>query len=277
MIKRTFVLIAISMMVCLIAFAEDKTQSVQHLATALDHITVLEFGEPVTQAAAGSSAFNIEWRQNKVLIKPMKPGASTDLFVWTASRRFAYELDPPGEAKNMNYAVDNSTTVSKPIPSPAPDAQMAEIADMVLTRAFLGADRIDSSTVKDKRGNVIVRVEDVFRSANGLYVRYSITNLTTQPYRVQKPGMSQLSSLHPRVSVLGLENTQLDSEILNKLHGEKRSPLSAASSEVGKEKLGPGETTRGVVVLRQQFNSPTVLELAFADIGDRHVTAAFVF
>src|SRR5258708_1657728 len=32
-----------------------------HLATALDHLTVLEFGEPVTQAAAGSTAFNIEW------------------------------------------------------------------------------------------------------------------------------------------------------------------------------------------------------------------------
>jgi hypothetical protein len=277
MIKRAFLLTAISLAVSLIAVAEDKTQSVQHLATALDHITVLEFGEPVTQAATGSSAFNIEWRQNKVLIKPMKPGASTDLFVWTATRRFAYELDPPGETKNMNYALDNATTVSKPIPSPTPDAQMAEIADMVLTRAFLGADRIDSSAVKDKRGSVIVRIEDVFRSANGVYVRYSITNLTAQPYRVQRPSISQLSALHSRVSVLGLENTQLDSEILNKLHGEKSSPLSPTSSETSKENLGPSETTRGVVVLRQQFTSPTVLELTFADAGDRHVTAAFIF
>ena len=64
-----------------------------HIATALDHLTVLEFGEPVTKAAAGSPAFTIEWRDNKVLIKPLKPGVSTDLFVWTASRRFTYELD----------------------------------------------------------------------------------------------------------------------------------------------------------------------------------------
>ena len=276
MIKRASLLIAISLTVCLIAVAEDKAQAVQHLATALDHITVLEFGEPVTQAAAGSSAFNIEWRQNKVLIKPMKPGTSTDLFVWTATRRFAYELDPPGETKNMNYAVDNST-VSKPVPSPTPDARMAEIADMVLTRAFLGADRIDSSAVKDKRGRVIVRIDDIFRSANGVYVRYSITNLTVQPYRVQKPSISQLSSVHRQVSVLGLENTQLDPEILNKFRSEKRSPLSAASAEVSKDNLGAGETMRGIVVLRQQFTSPTVLELAFADTGDRHVTAAFVF
>ena len=46
-----------------------------HLSTALDHITVLEFGEPVSQAAAGSSAFNIEWRENKVLIKPLRSGS----------------------------------------------------------------------------------------------------------------------------------------------------------------------------------------------------------
>src|SRR5215470_5301059 len=230
MIKRAFLLGAILATVSLAVIAEDNGQSgrrdVQHLATALDHITVLEFGEPVAQAAAGSSAFNIEWRQNKVLIKPMKPGASTDLFVWTASRRFAYELDPPGEAKNMNYAVDNAATVSKPVPSPTQDAQMAEIADMVLTRAFLGADRIDSSAVKDRRGSLVVRVEYVFRSANGIYVRYSITNFTAQPYRVQKPNVSQLAPVRTRVSLLGFQNTQLNSDMMSQLRDAKRSPLS---------------------------------------------------
>ena len=65
---------------------------VVHVATALNHLTVLEFHEPVTMAAAGSSDFQIERESNKVFIKPTKSGAATDLFVWTASRRFAYEL-----------------------------------------------------------------------------------------------------------------------------------------------------------------------------------------
>jgi hypothetical protein len=281
MIKRAFLIAAIFLVVSLCVAADDDGQpsrtEIQHVATALDHITVLEFGEPVIQAATGSSAFNIEWRQNKVLIKPMKPGASTDLFGWTASRRFTYELDPPGEAKNMNYAVDNPIAVSKPVPTTNPDAQMAEIADMVLTRAFLGADRIDSSAIKDRRGSVVVRVEDVFRSANGIYVRYTIANFTSQPYRVQKPDISQLLPLHTRVSLLGLQNTQLDSDMTNKVRDAKRSPLSVVSSEVSKDDLAPGETARGVLVLRQQFSSPTVLELAFVNARDRHVTADFVF
>ena len=84
-----------------------------HVATALDHLTVLEFGEPVTMAATGSPAFQIERHDDKVFIKPLKAGASTDLFVWTASRRFAYELEPPGEVKNMNFAVDSRVPAHK--------------------------------------------------------------------------------------------------------------------------------------------------------------------
>ena len=60
-----------------VAFAQDRSAQIAavaqpavrpeavHIRTALDHLTVLEFGEPVTQAAAGSSAFTIEWRDNK--------------------------------------------------------------------------------------------------------------------------------------------------------------------------------------------------------------------
>src|SRR5437899_6895517 len=112
-----------------------------HVATALDHLTVLEFGEPVTMAAAGSPAFQIERHEDKVFIKPLKAGASTDLFVWTASRRFAYELEPPGEVKNMNFAVDSRV----PTPKPAPDSkeQINDIADMMFTRALLGWEQVD--------------------------------------------------------------------------------------------------------------------------------------
>lgn len=52
--------------------------AVVHVATALNHLTVLEFHEPVTTAAAGSSDFQIEREANKVFVKPVKSGAATD-------------------------------------------------------------------------------------------------------------------------------------------------------------------------------------------------------
>src|SRR6185437_4888574 len=122
---------------------------VVQVATALDHLTVLEFGEPVTMAAAGSSAFQIERHDDKVFIKPLKAGASTDLFVWTASRRFAYELEPPGEVSNMNFAIDSQPQSPKPVAETG--TQIQDVADMMLTRALLGAERVDSSSIgKDK-------------------------------------------------------------------------------------------------------------------------------
>jgi hypothetical protein len=275
--KQALLIIAIILANLFPVAAQDANRGsgeVQHLSTAIDHITVLEFGEPVTQAAAGSSAFNIEWRQNKVLIKPTKPGASTDLFVWTASRRFAYELDPPGEANNMNYAVDNPV-VSKPVQGPG--VKMKGVADMVLTRALLGADRIDSTAVKDRKGNIVVRIENVFQSVNGAYIRYSIVNRTDQSYHAGSPSVSQVLPVRTRVSLVSFEKTQLGAEMLHTLRDANRNALTVVSSEVSKEDLGPGESSRGVIVLRQQLVTPMVLEFIFADAGDRHVTAAFVF
>jgi hypothetical protein len=253
-----------------------QTQAV-HLATALDHLTVLEFGEPVTLAAAGSSAFSIEWRENKVLIKPLRQGSSTDLFVWTASKRFTYELDPPGEAKNMNYAVENLIPQPKPLSTADGDGRMAEIADMVLTRALLGAERIDTRAIKARKGNVVVRVESIFQSANGVYVRYAIQNLTAQPYRALKPSVFQLVPVESAISLVDIERTQLDAGAIRRIGDARRNPLTVASSQARREDIPPGETTEGVFVLRQQFSSPAVLEIAFGDAGDHHVSATFVF
>ena len=249
-----------------------------HLATSLDHITVLEFGEPVTLAAAGSSAFSIEWRENKVLIKPLKSGASSDLFVWTSSKkRYAYELDPPGEAKSMNYAIDNPTPVSAPIPVPASDDRMTELADMVLTRAFLGAERVESRDLGNEKGRVIVRVENVFQSVNSLYIRCSIQNRTAQPYRVLKPAVYELISPDATVFLAGIRRTQLNAHAVEKLGETKRNPIALASAEIAQQDIAPGETTRSVIVLRRQSTAAAVLEIVFPNAGDRHVSATFVF
>ena len=62
--------------------------------------------EPVTQAAAGSPMFKIERRENKVFTQPLEEGASTNLFVWTASGRWNYELIPAASLATMHFAID---------------------------------------------------------------------------------------------------------------------------------------------------------------------------
>jgi hypothetical protein len=73
---------------------------------------VIEVSEPVEQVAAGSPAFNVEWRGTKVFIEPLEPEATTNLFIWTKSgSRFSYELAPAGSVEEMHFAIDNQPTV----------------------------------------------------------------------------------------------------------------------------------------------------------------------
>src|SRR5258708_29112537 len=79
-------------------------EQIVHVRTALDHLTVLEMNGPVSVVAVGSPVFKVEWRENKVFIKPTEENVATNLFVWTASRRFNYELEPAESGPEMGFS-----------------------------------------------------------------------------------------------------------------------------------------------------------------------------
>ena len=86
------------------------------LETAMDHLTVIELAEPVTLAAAGSSLFKIERRDNKVFIQPLEEGASTNLFVWTGSGRCEAQLRPHAAAGPADCGLWRAMGRGKPSP-----------------------------------------------------------------------------------------------------------------------------------------------------------------
>src|SRR5262245_25215576 len=75
--------------------------------TALNHLTVIELSEPIVMVAAGSPAFKIERRENKVFVQPLEEGASTNLFIWTAAHRYSYELAPAENLTATHFAIDH--------------------------------------------------------------------------------------------------------------------------------------------------------------------------
>src|SRR5947208_14431554 len=81
------------------ALSRDRIVQVH---TALNHLTVIEVGEPVVTVAAGSPAFNVDWRDNKEFVEPTEAEVSTNLVIWTASRRLHYELDAAGRADKVD-------------------------------------------------------------------------------------------------------------------------------------------------------------------------------
>jgi hypothetical protein len=231
----------------------------------LNHLTVLEFHEPVTMAAAGSSDFQIEREANKVFVKPVKSGAATDLFVWTASRRFAYELEITQEVKDMNFAIDSAQPAPAPIPKPVVETDTDQFADFVLTRALMGAEEIRQRSARKAKSQVSVRVERVFRTTSTVYIHYTIENNSGLFYRVNTPQAYQLQTDDSPIPLANLAHTQLDRALLEAMGDTQELALPVAHAEAETDDLHPGETTRGVVSIRKDLKSPAVVQLVFRD------------
>ena len=268
--KRPVSLILIYSLCAIAALSQQSSPpnpnaAVVHVATALNHLTVLEFHEPVTMAAAGSSDFQIERESNKVFVKPVNSGAATDLFVWTASQRFAYELEITQEVKNMNFAIDNAPPAHAPPPEPVVDTDTNQSADVVLTRALLGVEEIKHTRARAAKNQVSVRVEQVFRTPSTVYIHYKIENNSNLFYRVNTPGAYQLQTDDSPISLASLAHTQLDGAMLEERGGTQELALPVAHAEAEADDLHPGETTQGVVSIRQDLKSPAVVQLVFSD------------
>ncbi len=266
--KRSMSFILVYSFCAILALSQQSGPSnpsaVVHVATALNHLTVLEFHEPVTMAAAGSSDFQIERELNKVFIKPVKSGAATDLFVWTASRRFAYELEITQEVKDMNFAIDSAPPVPPPA-KPVVDIDADQFADVVLTRALLGAEEIKQQNTRKAKGQVSVRVEQVFRTRTTVYVHYTIENNSGLFYRMSAPQAYQLKIEDSPIALARLAHTQLDRTALEELGDTHELALPVAHAEAEAEDIHPGEATQGVVPIRQDLKSPAIVQLVFSD------------
>jgi hypothetical protein len=213
-------------------------------------------------AAAGSSDFQVERESNRVFVKPVKSGVSTDLFVWTASRRFAYELETTEEVKKMNFAIDNA---SPEIPRPVPTLDADQLADVVLTRALLGVEEIKPLHSHTPKKKVSMLVDQVFRTRSTVYVHYNFANGTHRTFHLTQPQARQLQPDPSLFSAPDFLHMQLDGQIIDKITGGKGLPLPVAHSESESMDLQPGERTQGVLAIRRDLKSPAVIEIVFED------------
>src|SRR5512146_1932361 len=134
-----FVLLASALVPALAQKIETETADrtrVVHLKTALNHLTVIEVSEPVVQVAAGSASFKVEWRDNKVFVQPTEGDAATNLFIWTASQRLNYELEPAGSISAMDSAVDQAPVqkaeAAKPTSTGSQTPAQASLTELLL-------------------------------------------------------------------------------------------------------------------------------------------------
>ena len=236
----------------------DRTRIV-HLKTALNHLTVIEVAEPVVQVAAGSPAFKIEWRENKVFVQPTEADATTNLFIWTANQRLNYELEPASAVTDMDFAVDQTPVPVEPVKSAAATPPPPSMAELMLVGKPV---RLLASRHAQKP--LEVWISDVYEKEGSLLVRYAVRNRTSETYAIDAPTVYQLDGVRSPVSLYGLMNSQLGDEQATKIKAKQEIPLKVLDGRIEPARIAPGEEAVGVVALQNVSSTqPTILRFQF--------------
>jgi len=264
--------------------ATPSRDRVVPIHTALDHLTVIEVGEPVVTVAAGSAAFKVEWRDNKVFIEPTEPGVSTNLFIWTASSRLNYEIESAGEVGKMDFAIDYPRQLPPPPAAKVANPSLSHVGggDPLTTSyeigPMLGGRPVHSESVKPSKWRVDVVLKDVFEQKDTLFIRYEIRNNSNSVYVPGIPRIFALNGVHSPRSLVGRENSQLSETEAQRLKANGQSPLPVVDGKLRSTQLAPGEETVGVVEIKLPPSSPkaSALRIDFSQDGHGPVAATLV-
>ena len=246
--------------------ASDRTRIV-HLKTALNHLTVIEVGEPVVEVAAGSPSFKVEWRENKVFVQPTEADAATDLFIWTATQRLNYELEPAGPVTAMDFAVDQAAVHN---PEPAkPASTSSQVLLPSVTELLLAEKPVRIMPSKKNASKAVeVSISDLYEKDGRLLIRYAVSNHGSQPFSIDTPQVYQLDGVRSPQSLYALVNSQLGDEQVSKLKVKQETPVKVLDGHLQSEQIAPGEQVVGVVALHVAASqSPTVLRLYFPSLS----------
>lgn len=252
------------------AGAQTTSQSqIRHVETSLNHLTVLEFGETVTTLAIGDpDSFQVERHEDKVFVKPLQQGVSTNLFVWTATRELSYELDPAGQLAAMDVLV-RAEPASKPhttaqAAAEPSDAEIRKIASLVLTQTMMGIEDIAHDAVKRGSNRVQVSLEQVYRAKDRIYIRYSVANQTQSPFRVTTPDVYAPLPAEQPISLVSLRNHQIASQTFAAFKAKQGSKVEVVQADSMARDLAPGEKTTGVISIGSSAgNAPQLYQLSF--------------
>jgi hypothetical protein len=137
------------------------------------------------------------------------------------------------------------------------------VADQVLSHTLLNTERITALGLKTQKNRVNVRLEEVVRDKDAIYIRYQVTNLSAVPYRVVGPEVLSLTTDESARLSLPAANSQLAASYIDRLPPANRQPIEVLHSEIGTEDVAPGKTSSGVLAIRTKDATPKLYQFVF--------------
>ncbi|MCZ2078303.1 MAG: TrbG/VirB9 family P-type conjugative transfer protein, partial [Bryobacterales bacterium] len=251
---------------------------VVRVETARDHLTVIELNEPVSMVAVGNqNAFTVERRENKVFVKPAEEDARTNMFIWTASGRFSYELVPAPSVGQMHFAIDQpplqlvSTNIHPKEPTPADRGPRLPAEMLTQSQAILLYGE------RDRPRKVEVLLRDLYRDGDRCYLRYAVLNHGNRAYRPAQPSLMHLDPVKSSFSLIPLAGSQLSERALREIKTRTAGEAQVLAGE-GPEAIPAGEQAAGWIAFRLGASGKReqLVRVAFAPDSTASVDAVLV-
>lgn len=240
--------------------------NVDHVHTALNHLSVIDLGEAIQFiAAADPDSFQIERAGNKVLVQPLKDGTSTNLVILTASRQLSYELDAPGNTSDMNVLIRNVPVSVHATSEIQETSERQQATTFATEQALLSSQAIVAEpNMPTPPSGVSVSIESVLYTAEGTYLTYRIVNRSAGPFRVTTPSVVHLSPSQLPISLVSLRNSQLSSRTLSRFKAQPDGKPLSVTGQSQRQDVQAGASTRGFVLVRTtRSTQPQMYQLDF--------------
>jgi hypothetical protein len=141
----------------------------------------------------------------------------------------------------------------------------------------MGTEDIARESSKTAASTVNVELEQVFRSKDSLYLRYTISNLSPSPFRITTPDVNEPLPTEQPISLLSLRDRQLSPQAFAAFKATPGASVPVVSAESQVRDLAPGQKATGVVSIRgTQGDPPQLYQLHFGNSQTGAVTVEVV-
>jgi hypothetical protein len=203
--------------------------------------------------------------------------------VWTEHQFSTYELDAPGDVHNMSFVIDETaSTLPKGSGSPAASStpspqEIQRKTDSVIGNTLLQVTPVLPRGIRSGKDSVTVLIKEVVRDETSLYVRFSVSNSATHPYRIVSPNVFTISPTKNGDALGAMRNLQIPEETTYQFQSASTSQVVVRGTALPEKDVAPGATVEGILTLQPaDLGKAGVYKFVFGDDEGRHVQATAV-
>ena len=258
--------------------------AVTPVRTSMGHISILVLPERIVRVAAGSDVMSVEWHDSSVFVEPLKAGQPTNLMVWTEHQFSTYELVAPGDVKDMSFVIDESATpaIKPPQQAASPNSSrspedLQRMTDSVIGTTLLEATSVVPRGVRPTKDSVTLLIKEVIREKNSLYVRFSVSNGASHPYRIVPPNVFAIKPTKNSDVLAGLKNLQIPEQSTYQFEARETAQIQVRGTALPNKDVQPGGTVEGVLTLETtDTDLPRVYKFVLGNDGAHRIEATAV-